>query len=183
VLGSQIGARFGWRPAFFVAGGPGLALAFALLLLREPPRGRFDQESKPAASLRQTMQALRSRPSFFFNMAGQTIFTFAMGGLGTWMPTYFVRERGLGVGAAGTVFGALLLVAGFLGTITGGQLGDRLARRFPAPTSVSRAGRSSPRSPSPWRRYSRPPLPFSGQPCSSPCCSPSSTWDRSTPPW
>jgi MFS family permease len=131
VLGSQIGARFGWRPAFFVAGGPGLALAFALLLLREPPRGRFDQESKPAASLRQTMQALRSRPSFFFNMAGQTVFTFAMGGLGTWMPTYFVRERGLGVGAAGTVFGALLLVAGFLGTITGGQLGDRLARRLP----------------------------------------------------
>jgi MFS family permease len=131
VLGSQIGARFGWRPAFFVAGGPGLALAFALLLLREPPRGRFDERSKPAASLRQTMQALRSRPSFFFNMAGQTVFTFAMGGLGTWMPTYFVRERGLGVGAAGTVFGALLLVAGFLGTITGGQLGDRLARRFP----------------------------------------------------
>ena len=131
VLGSQIGARFGWRPAFFIAGGPGLALAFALLLLREPPRGRFDQESKPATSLHQTMQALRSRPSFFFNMAGQTVFTFAMGGLGTWMPTYFVRERGLGVGAAGTVFGALLLVAGFLGTIIGGQLGDRLARRLP----------------------------------------------------
>ena len=131
VLGSQIGARFGWRPAFFVAGGPGLALAFALLLLREPPRGRFDAKSKPATSLRETFEALRARPSFFFNMAGQTIFTFAMGGLGTWMPTYFVRERGLGVGAAGTVFGALLLVAGFLGTITGGQLGDRLARRLP----------------------------------------------------
>jgi sugar phosphate permease len=54
-----------------------------------------------------------------------------MGGLGTWMPTYFVRERGLGVAAAGTIFGALLLVAGFLGTILGGQAGDRLARRFP----------------------------------------------------
>jgi len=131
VLGSQIGARFGWRPAFFVAGGPGLALACALLFLREPPRGRFDQESKPTATLGETVQALGKRPSFFFNMAGQTIFTFAMGGLGTWMPTYFVRERGLGVGAAGTIFGALLLVAGFVGTIAGGQLGDRLARRFP----------------------------------------------------
>jgi len=54
-----------------------------------------------------------------------------MGGLGAWMPTYFVRERGLSVAAAGTIFGALLLVAGFLGTIVGGQLGDRLARRFP----------------------------------------------------
>jgi MFS family permease len=131
ILGGQIGARFGWRPAFFVAGGPGLALAVALLLLREPPRGRFDRQSRPATSLRESVAALRRRPSFFFNMAGQTIFTFSMGGLGAWMPTYFVRERGLGVGAAGTVFGALLLVAGFLGTIAGGQLGDRLARRFP----------------------------------------------------
>jgi MFS family permease len=131
VLGGQIGARFGWRPAFFVAGGPGLALALALLFLREPPRGHFDQPSRPASSLRETIAALRRRPSFFFNMAGQTIFTFAMGGLGAWMPTYFVRERGLGVGAAGTIFGALLLVAGFSGSIVGGQLGDRLARRFP----------------------------------------------------
>jgi MFS family permease len=131
VLGAQIGARFGWRPAFFVAGGPGLALALALLFLREPPRGRFDQPSQPATSLREAIAALRQRPSFFFNMAGQTIFTFSMGGLGAWMPTYFVRERGLSVAAAGTIFGALLLVAGFLGTIVGGQLGDRLARRFP----------------------------------------------------
>jgi MFS family permease len=131
VLGGQIGARFGWRPAFFVAGGPGLALALALLFLREPPRGRFDQPSRPATSLRESIAALRQRPSFFFNMAGQTIFTFSMGGLGAWMPTYFVRERGLGVAAAGTIFGALLLVAGFLGTIVGGQLGDRLARRYP----------------------------------------------------
>ena len=131
VLGGQIGARFGWRPAFFIAGGPGLALALTLLFLREPPRGRFDEKSRPATSLRETIAALRQRPSFFFNMAGQTIFTFAMGGLGAWMPTYFVRERGLGVAAAGTIFGALLLVAGFLGTIVGGQAGDRLARRFP----------------------------------------------------
>ena len=131
VLGGQIGARFGWRPAFFVAGGPGLVLALALLFLREPPRGRFDQPSRPATSLRETIAALRRRPSFFFNMAGQTVFTFSMGGLGAWMPTYFVRERGLSVAAAGTIFGALLLVAGFLGTIAGGQLGDRLARRFP----------------------------------------------------
>ena len=131
VLGAQIGARFGWRPAFFVAGGPGLVLALALLFLREPPRGRFDESSRPATSLRETIATLRQRPSFFFNMAGQTIFTFAMGGLGAWMPTYFVRERGLGVGAAGTIFGALLLVAGFLGTIVGGQAGDRLTRRFP----------------------------------------------------
>ncbi len=134
VFGGQIGAHSGWRPAFFLAGGPGIVFALALLLLREPPRGRFDQApvSPASGSFRQSLRRLLARPSYFFNMAAQTIYSFTMGGLGAWMPTYFVRERGLGVAQAGTIFGLLLLAAGFSGTIVGGQLGDRLARRFPA---------------------------------------------------
>jgi len=133
VLGGQIASRFGWRPAFFVAGGPGFVLALCLLFLREPARGRLDERAETSnVSWLQMLSALRRRPSFFFNLAGQTIITFSMGGLGAWMPTYFVRERGLGVAAAGTIFGGLLLAAGFLGTILGGQLGDRLSRRYPA---------------------------------------------------
>jgi MFS family permease len=133
VLGGQLASRFGWRPAFFVAGGPGFILALCLLFLREPARGQLDgQAGERTATWRQTWRVLRQRPSFWYNLAGQTIITFSMGGLGSWMPTYFVRERGLSVAAAGTIFGGLLLAAGFLGTILGGQLGDRLSRRFPA---------------------------------------------------
>jgi MFS transporter, Spinster family, sphingosine-1-phosphate transporter len=134
VLGAQIGARYGWRPAFFIAGGPGLLCAVVLLFLREPPRGRFDQGREAKARLPQGefLRLLRRRPSYFFNMAAQTIYTFTMGGLGAWMPTYFVRERRLPVEQAGTVFGVLLLATGFLGTVIGGQLGDRLAQRFRA---------------------------------------------------
>jgi predicted MFS family arabinose efflux permease len=132
VLGGQIGTRYGWRPAFFVAGWPGLLCALALLVLREPARGRFDAptQAAPKLPLRDFLRMLGKRPSYFCNMAAQTIYTFTMGGLGAWMPTYFVRERGISVGQAGTVFGLLLLGAGFLGTLTGGQLGDRLAQRF-----------------------------------------------------
>lgn len=142
VLGGQIGAHYGWRPAFFLAGGPGLLCALALLALREPERGRFDTAAEPAPrpALAELMRTLAGRPSFFFNMAAQTIYTFTMGGLGAWMPTYFVRERHLGVDRAGTVFGALLLAAGFLGTIVGGQVGDRLARRFRGAHFVFSAG-------------------------------------------
>jgi len=132
VLGAQIGARYGWRPAFFVAGLPGLLCAGALLLLPEPPRGRYDTKSEARAKLplREFLRVLRGRPSYFFNMAAQTIYTFTMGGLGAWMPTYFVRERGLSVERAGTIFGLLLLGTGFLGTVIGGQIGDRLAQRY-----------------------------------------------------
>lgn len=132
-MGGQIGAHYGWRPAFFVAGGPGLLCAGLLLFLREPTRGRFDGRPAPAETLTvlSFLRTLGRRPSYFVNMAAQTIWSFTMGGLGAWMPTYLVRERHLGVARAGTIFGAILLGAGFAGTLLGGQIGDRLVRRFP----------------------------------------------------
>jgi MFS family permease len=133
ILGGQIGAHWGWRPAFFVVGAPGLLLALSLLFLPEPPRGRFDPPAERVSlSFAEALRALRQRPSFWFNVAGQTVFTFSMGGLGAWMPTYFVRERGLGVAMAGTMFGGLLVLAGLVGTLAGGYIGDRLARRSPS---------------------------------------------------
>jgi predicted MFS family arabinose efflux permease len=132
LLGGQIGARYGWRPSFFIAGGPGLLCALALLFLRDPPRGRFDghADSTRKLPLAEFLRTLRQRPSYFFNVAAQTLYTFTMGGLGVWMPTYFVRERHLGVAQAGTLFGALLLGTGFVGTLLGGPVGDRLARKY-----------------------------------------------------
>jgi MFS transporter, Spinster family, sphingosine-1-phosphate transporter len=131
VLGGQIGARYGWRPAFFLAGIPGLLCAGLLLVLREPPRGRCDvgQDATVKLPLLDFLRVLRQRPSYFLNMGAQTIYTFTMGGLGAWMPTYFVRERGLSVARAGTIFGVLLLAAGALGTLLGGVIGDELARK------------------------------------------------------
>jgi sugar phosphate permease len=54
-----------------------------------------------------------------------------MGGLANWMPTYFIQERHLTLKRANLIFGAILLLAGFIGVLAGGQLGDRLARRYP----------------------------------------------------
>ena len=132
LLGGQIGAHYGWRPAFFIAGGPGLLCALALFLLRDPLRGRFDGQADATRKLPLTelLRTLGQRPSYFFNVAAQTVYTFTMGGLGVWMPTYFVRERHLGVAQASTLFGALLLCTGFVGTLLGGPLGDRLARKY-----------------------------------------------------
>src|SRR5439155_4601598 len=42
IVGGLVGASHGWRAAFFVAGAPGAALAFLLLLLTEPRRGAMD---------------------------------------------------------------------------------------------------------------------------------------------
>jgi MFS family permease len=153
VLGSQIATHYGWRYAFFVAGVPGAALAGLLLFLRDPPRGAQDarerrklEEDDEARKARRAREAgsvstivsvagavreLTWRRSFVYNTVAQTIFTFTVGGLAVWMPTYFVRERGLPISQAGTAFGGVLALAGVVGTLLGGKLGDLLGRRRP----------------------------------------------------
>ena len=62
-------------------------------------------------------QHLGWRPAFFF-----------AGGPG-WMPTYFVRERHLPLDKTGLLFGGVLCIAGFAGTLVGGRLGDVMGAR------------------------------------------------------
>jgi MFS transporter, Spinster family, sphingosine-1-phosphate transporter len=132
ILGGAIGAAFGWRNAFFAVGIPGLLLALALLVVREPPLGRFDAQRSSAIplSLGASLRALRARPSYLVNTAAQTVYTFSMGGLAYWMPTYFTSERGLSLENANYLFGICLVLAGFVGTIVGGYVGDHLSVRF-----------------------------------------------------
>ena len=66
---------------------PGSAARRASTRRRRPSR-------RPALA-RQRFAALRARPSFLFNTLAQIIYTFAVGGLAAWMPTYFVRVRHL----------------------------------------------------------------------------------------
>ncbi|MEA2699561.1 MAG: transporter, Spinster family, sphingosine-phosphate transporter, partial [Myxococcales bacterium] len=136
VLGGAIEAALGWRWAFFIAGAPGAVLAAVLLFLREPQRGRYDPVvSKTSvlaaaqATTGQWLRALGQRRSYVYNTVAQTIYTFAIGGLAGWMPTYFVRERHLPLKTADLTFGGVLLAAGFAGTLLGGRLGDVMARR------------------------------------------------------
>jgi MFS family permease len=132
-LGGTVGSAMGWRTAFLFAGIPGMLLALTLLRLGEPERGASEAPGAQAATplaLGPSLRALAARPSYLVNTAAQVLYTFAMGGLATWMPTYYVRERGLALSTASTTFGLLLLIAGFAGTVLGGQLTDWLGRRL-----------------------------------------------------
>ncbi len=134
ILGGVVGEAYGWRAAFFIAGAPGAVLAFVLLLLTEPRRGVMDPagDAPPVPlALGASLRALLERRSYVVNTAAQVIYTFSMGGLATWMPTYFVRSRGIPLATASATFGALLVVAGFAGTLLGGRIAGRVAKRRP----------------------------------------------------
>ena len=106
VLGGLIGHHFGWRAAFFVAGAPGMLLAFAVLGLADPPRGA--QEPAAAAERPAAMSpvavylGLLRRTPYMLVVLGYAAYTFALGGLALWMPTFLERVRGVSPDAATT---------------------------------------------------------------------------------
>jgi MFS transporter, Spinster family, sphingosine-1-phosphate transporter len=139
VLGGLIGHHFGWRAAFFICGAPGLLLAAVMLGLPDPPRGAQDEPAivKPAAAaadgavlaaLAVYLSLLRRLP-YALLVLGYAAYTFGLGGLGFWMPTFLEQVRGIPADQATTGFGAIVIVTGFVGTLTGGWLGDYCLKR------------------------------------------------------
>jgi len=134
VLGGLIGHHFGWRAAFFMAGAPGMLLAAAVLWLPDPPRGAQDPSpvgqpvsGRTRGPLTVYLSFLRRAP-YMLLVIGYAAYTFALGGLGFWMPTFLERVRAVPAVEATTGLGAILVVTGFVGTFAGGWLGDYFLR-------------------------------------------------------
>ncbi|HYT05686.1 MAG TPA: MFS transporter [Gemmatimonadales bacterium] len=137
VVGGLVDRYFGWRQAFFVAGVPGLLLAALALRLYDPPRGAQDPDRTPVAGApgislgRATRVAyaalLRNRP-YVLTVLGYAAYTFAIGALAFWTPSFLERARGIPKAQATVQFGAIVVVTGFVGTYGGGWIGDRCLR-------------------------------------------------------
>jgi MFS transporter, Spinster family, sphingosine-1-phosphate transporter len=129
IVGGTVGGRYGWRPAFFVAGVPGMALALAALFTVEPQRGVQDEPHAMArVPLFDGLRLLLHR-EYVLITAGTTMMVFGVGGLAFWMPRFLHDVRGMSVGGAGGVFGVVTVVAGIAGTALGRSLGDAWERR------------------------------------------------------
>lgn len=123
LLGGLIEHRWGWRSAFYVAGGPGIVLALVCLLVAEPTRKV--SEEKPAV-LRDLGRLLRS-DLYRKGVLGYCAYTAAIGGFSFWAPTFLYTRYGLPLGKANTIFGGILVIGGAIGTLIGGRLADRAA--------------------------------------------------------
>ena len=130
ILGGHVGADHGWRAAFLVAGAPGLLLGLLAFRMYEPARGAGDGVVGTGHGFSWSAAAgLLRVPSFVYTTLGMAAMTFALGGIATWLPTFFSRVKGMPLKDAGTLVGEITVAAGLIGTFLGGWLGDWLLPR------------------------------------------------------
>jgi MFS transporter, Spinster family, sphingosine-1-phosphate transporter len=129
VIGGAIGANFGWRWAFYGVAPPGILLGLLCFWQRDPRTAAHHLVQKGRRRLRDYLALFRTR-SYLINCIAQTLFTFALGGIGYWVPAY-LRFRGLSPAGGMATFGAITVIAGLVSTLLGGIAADKLRARFP----------------------------------------------------
>jgi MFS family permease len=128
VCGGLIGARLGWRWAFYLVAFPGLLLGIACWFLRDPRETSGELVRRERSDWRLYRALFRNR-SYLITTVAQTAMTFALGGMAFWMPGYLQFRHQ--PPSTRVFFGAITVVAGLFSTILGGILGDRLRRQIP----------------------------------------------------
>jgi MFS family permease len=142
LIGGLIGSHWGWRPAFLLAGLPGLLMAGLIYRLSEA-QPEPSPTAAPAAARTPltTYWQLFKIPTMYRVNLGYGMVTFALGGLAFWMPQYLEVSKGLSLSQANLLLFGSVTIAGGLGTLIGGYLGDRLlSYTLGAPLWVSGLG-------------------------------------------
>ncbi len=127
VMGGKMGVALGWRAPFMVAGIPGFLLALILWALPEPKRG--ETEALTVSEVRSTLPGLLRNGAFVTATLGLAMYTFALGGLQQWIPTFLYRVRNIPLDQATLVFGTMTGSIAIVATLSGGWLGDMLLKR------------------------------------------------------
>jgi MFS transporter, Spinster family, sphingosine-1-phosphate transporter len=158
VIGGELAGLFpgSWRLAFVFTGIPGLILAFLAWRLREPRRNEADEEELalqdrflPVEEIieeEQTAHAVVVTPDVFKQFGSllriktmvvlivmQVFAYFVLGVNLVFLPTYLQQKDifNFSPGQAGLFSGAVIVLAGMIGTVLGGYMADLLNRRFP----------------------------------------------------
>lgn len=131
-----------WQLVFVAIGAPGLLLAVATLVVREPPRREAGAgTSARTYSVKEVAHFFWEERAFFgrfyFAMAAIIIVLYA---LPAWMPAVLMRQHGADPAAVGLEYGTLVLIAGTVGVLLGPVVGGWLERRGHSGSTVLVAG-------------------------------------------
>lgn len=149
LLGGYVQKVWGWREAFFIGGGPGIALSLLCLLLVEPKRKLAAARDATMVSI---MRALAKIKQYRRAVLGYCAHTAGIGAFAYWAPKFLsarfgdqlanplpatatvaqIAERNESIlNSANFYFGVVTVLAGAIGTVIGGRMADRALRGLP----------------------------------------------------
>jgi MFS family permease len=131
ILSGIIGAAWGWRAAFFVACVPGLVLAGLSLLIREPARGAKEVQVAAVVDDRPAHIAVLSIPTLWWIILAGMVFNFHAYAVNIFQNPFLQLYHEIGLKQASMLSALSLGLAGTVGLIVGGSLGDRLRVKRP----------------------------------------------------
>jgi MFS transporter, Spinster family, sphingosine-1-phosphate transporter len=155
VLGSVAGIRDAlpmlasfepWQLTFIVVGAPGLLLALAIgIWVREPVRrSTVDPGAQGGDEQQFTLREVaaflwRGRAFFLRFYAGMAMLVMVLYALPAWVPSYLTRNFDADRATLGLQYGALVLIMGSVGVLSGPAVGRWIAKRHPLDSPVRTA--------------------------------------------
>lgn len=132
VAGGWVAGQFGWQAAFLVVGLPGFFLAFALLALKEPQRGRFDDKTlreDAVPPIRTVLARLARTPALTHLVAGGALVQIIGYAFALFLFPYLFRNFNLSLTETGVIVGVFSAGSAGIGLAFGGVISDWIGQR------------------------------------------------------
>ena len=133
-----------WQYVFLLVALPGLFVAVLMMLtVKEPPRTEVLATASGGMSFVEALAYLWQRRRVYVSLfLGMTVVTIVGYAYFSWVAAMFIRQYGWTIGEVGKTYGAMIMLVGPTGILTGGWLVDRIEQkgRHDAPVIVALIG-------------------------------------------
>lgn len=133
VGGGLIAQEYGWRATFWIAAIPGFILSvLAILTVREPPRGGFDdlgEKTVEVPSFAAVMRRTWERHSLRHLLAGSVVASTVGFGVNAFLAAFLIRRYGYSLAEAGLISGFIASLPATVSVLGAGWLADRIGKR------------------------------------------------------
>jgi len=133
-MGGIIASSWGWKHAFGIVAIPGLIIAILFLFVKDYKTvdlSRVDSSNKRVKMERKDMiREFLKKPSVIFTYFGMTAIVFVTTAMIVWLPKFFEISSGMDPKKAGTLAGAVMMLA-LIGAPAGGYIIDRWRKTEP----------------------------------------------------
>lgn len=126
--GGWLAQAIDWRAALWIIGGIGVLLTpIVLMLLKEPPRGRFETAKVvQAPPWKDGLRIMARQKSLLLLFAGGALNNFVLSMALNWNAPFYARAHDMALGDIATALALMSGIGGGIGIFLGGWLTDRI---------------------------------------------------------